>query len=135
MISIRDIREGLLQLILPHTCAGCGSDTLQVDSSICLECLHRLPATHYAHFNDNPVERKFIGRLPLQAASAQYYFFKQSIIRQLMHLLKYRGYIDLGVQLGQLMGEQLQESGRFNKVDMLVPLPLSPARMRKRGYN
>lgn len=135
MISLKEISESVLQLMLPHTCAGCGSDQLNTDSSLCLECLHHLPATHYANKWNNPVERKFVGRLPLFAASAHYYFSKQSIIQQLMHLLKYRGYTDLGNQLGQLMGKQLIESGRFDTVDMLVPLPLSAARYKQRGYN
>jgi ComF family protein len=51
-----------------------------------------------------------------------------------MHQLKYRNNPDLGIQLGRLMGEQLLASGRF-PADALVPLPLFPARERKRGYN
>lgn len=67
-------------------------------------------------------------------ATAKYYFGKESLIQHLIHLVKYRGTRDLGVQLGRLMGDAIKSSGRFN-VDVIVPLPLFPARERKRGYN
>ena len=38
------------------------------------------------------------------------------------------------MQLGKMMGDQLQRSGLFN-ADALIPLPLFPAKEKKRGYN
>ncbi|HEY6064048.1 MAG TPA: phosphoribosyltransferase family protein, partial [Chitinophagaceae bacterium] len=37
-------------------------------------------------------------------------------------------------QLGRIMGEQIKKSGRFD-ADALVPLPLFPAKEKRRGYN
>ena len=82
----------------------------------------------------NPVEKTFWGRLPLQAATAHYYFTKQSLVQHILHQLKYKGNRELGWQLGRIMGIQLLQSGRF-QADALVPLPLFPDRERKRGYN
>lgn len=76
----------------------------------------------------------FWGRLPLEAATAQFYFTKESLIQHLMHQFKYRGNKEAGLQLGTIMGDHLKRSGRFN-ADALVPLPLFPARERRRGYN
>jgi len=36
---------------------------------------------------------------------------------------------------GKLLGRQIAESGRFNTVDAIVPLPLNSKRERQRGYN
>ncbi|HEX8607121.1 MAG TPA: phosphoribosyltransferase family protein [Pedobacter sp.] len=77
----------------------------------------------------------FWGRLPLTHATAQYYFTRRSAIQKLMHELKYRGNKELGLYLGRLMGQQLQASNRFRYLDALVPLPLFPAKERKRGFN
>ena len=55
-------------------------------------------------------------------------------MQKLMHEFKYRGNKELGLYLGRLLGRSLQES-RFNDIDALVPLPLFPAKEKKRGFN
>ena len=83
---------------------------------------------------NNPVEKIFWGRLPLVGATAQYYFTKESLMQHLMHQFKYKRNKELGLQLGRMMGNQLKQSGRFD-VDALIPLPLFPAKEKRRGYN
>jgi len=99
-----------------------------------MRCLHAMPETHFEQLAGNPVEKIFWGRLPLSGATARYYFTRESLMQHLMHRFKYKGDKELGRQLGKLMGEQLRDSGRFDP-DALVPLPLFPAREKKRGYN
>ena len=101
---------------------------------LCLHCISSLPETHFEHYSNNPIERKFYGRIPVSAATAQYYFSRDSILQRLVHQLKYKSNKELGYQLGLLIGASLKHSGRFN-ADALVPLPLFKARERKRGYN
>jgi predicted amidophosphoribosyltransferase len=43
-----------------------------------------------------------------------------------MHLLKYKSNKEVGIYLGKLLGLQLQQSNRFNSIDVIVPLPLNP---------
>lgn len=99
-----------------------------------MRCMDALPATGFELLPGNPVERIFYGRLPLAAAAATFYFNKESMVQRLMHQFKYKGNLELGFQLGRLMGEQLAASGRF-EANGLVPLPLFPAKEKKRGYN
>lgn len=99
-----------------------------------MRCVAALPETNFELHPHNPVEKTFWGRLPLINAAAQFYFTKESLMQHLMHQLKYKGNKELGRQLGRIMGEQLKKSGRFT-VDALIPLPLFPAKERKRGYN
>lgn len=54
-------------------------------------------------------------------------------MQQLVHQLKYRNQKELGIYMGKLAGHAL--STRFGHIDILVPLPLFPAKERKRGYN
>jgi ComF family protein len=128
------ILSSLLHLLFPHLCDGCGSDLLGKDSSLCLKCISTLPITGFEKLEGNPIEKKFYGRIPLDNATAQFYFGKSSRMQELMHLLKYRNHRELGIQLGRLMGDSLQRSGRFN-VDAIIPLPLFHDREKKRGYN
>jgi len=134
MISWKEIRDSFLQLLFPHVCSGCGSDILKAESLLCMRCMDAMPETNFELHPGNPVEKTFWGRLPLVAATAQFYFTKESLVQHLMHQFKYRGNKELGLQLGRIMGEQIRVSGRF-PVDALVPLPLFPAKEKKRGYN
>lgn len=99
-----------------------------------MKCLEAMPETGFELCPGNPVEKTFWGRIQLQAATAQFYFTKESLMQHLMHQLKYKGNKDLGWQLGCIMGYQLKKSTRF-AVDALVPLPLFPGKEKKRGYN
>jgi ComF family protein len=134
MISASEIKDSLLHLLFPHICAGCGTDVLGNKDIICLHCMATLPETHFERYANNPIERKFYGRIPVHAATAQYYFSRDSVLQRLVHQLKYNNNKELGYQLGRLMGASLKQSFRFD-VNALVPLPLFKVREKKRGYN
>lgn len=134
MLTVKEIKESVLHLFFPHICTGCGSDILNVESALCMRCVDAMPETNFELHPDNPVEKSFWGRLPLIGATAQFYFTKESLMQHLMHQFKYKGNRELGIQLGRMMGEQIMNSGRFD-ADALVPLPLFPAKEKRRGYN
>ena len=54
-------------------------------------------------------------------------------VRQAVHSLKYRNVKALAHPLAQLMAEYL--ACQRLPVDVVVPVPLHPARLRRRGYN
>jgi ComF family protein len=134
MVKIVSIKESVLHFFFPHTCTGCGSDLLPVSSTLCIRCLDAMPETNFESLPGNTVEKLFWGRVPLQAATAQFYFTKESLMQHLMHQLKYKGNKELGWQLGRVMGEEIKRAERFMP-DVLIPLPLFPAKEKKRGYN
>lgn len=134
MLTVKEIKESVLHLFFPHICTGCGSDILNVESALCMRCVDAMPETNFELHPGNPVEKSFWGRLPLNGATAQFYFTKESLMQHLMHQFKYKGNRELGIQLGRMMGEQIMNSGRFH-ADALVPLPLFPAKEKRRGYN
>ncbi|MEZ5035781.1 MAG: ComF family protein, partial [Chitinophagaceae bacterium] len=126
--------ESVVHLFFPQVCSGCGTDILSKDASLCMRCMEAMPETKFEQHADNPVEKMYWGRLPLVSGSAQFYFTKESLMQFLVHQFKYKNNKALGLQLGKIMGRQLQESGRF-PIDALVPLPLFPAKEKRRGYN
>jgi ComF family protein len=135
MQLLKDIREAVLHLAFPHVCCGCSSDLLPLQNLLCLHCLERLSPTNFHFYPANPIEKIFWGRIPVTYATAQYYFTRGGLIQKLMHQFKYHGDRDLGFYLGQLMGGHLAATNRFLQADLLVPLPLFPAKERKRGFN
>ena len=134
MIRFHEIKDSFFHLLFPHACSGCGSDILNKESLLCMRCFDALPETNFELHADNPVEKKFWGRLSFQQATAQYYFIRESLMQRLMHQFKYKKNKELGTQLGRMMGESLKKSNRFT-IDALIPLPLFPAKEKKRGYN
>ena len=56
-------------------------------------------------------------------------------VQQLLHNLKYKGHEDIGLFLGEWLGEELSELKTFQDIDVVVPVPLHKLRQRKRGYN
>ena len=134
MIQLKEIKDSFLHLLFPHVCTGCGSDILNEESVLCMRCIEAMPETNFEMHANNPVEKTFWGRLPLVGATAQFYFTKESLMQRLMHQFKYKRNKELGLQLGRIMGDQIKKSGRF-EADALVPLPLFPAKEKRRGYN
>jgi ComF family protein len=134
MVSIKEIKHSLLDLLFPNVCTGCGNDLPGNNSVLCFKCTEAMPETNFEWFAANPVEKKFWGRLPLQTATAQYYFTRESLMQHLMHQFKYRGNKELGWQLGRMMGQTIKQSGRF-EMDVLIPLPLFASKEKRRGFN
>jgi len=135
MVNLKEIKESFLHLLFPHVCSGCGSDIISRENMLCMQCIAQMPETNFHLYTNNPVEKIFGGRLSIVNATAQYYFTKESLMQHLMHQIKYRGNTELGRQLGRLIGKDLQQTDRFNDVNALIPLPLFPAKEKRRGYN
>jgi len=102
---------------------------------LCLKCLHRLPYTGFEKFANNPIEKIFWGRIPIQEAASIFYFTKNSVIQQLLHQLKYRGRREVGLYCGHLIGTAIRETARFSHIDGIVALPLFAKKEHQRGFN
>ncbi|MBA4167866.1 MAG: ComF family protein, partial [Chitinophagaceae bacterium] len=127
--------QGLLYLMFPKVCAGCGTDLPEANNLICLDCMEALPLTNFHMHENNPVENVFRGRLNITCASSYVYFTKQSVMQHILHQLKYKGNREVGYYFGRRMGNMLRLSKIYDDVQGLIPLPLFPAKERKRGYN
>jgi ComF family protein len=55
-------------------------------------------------------------------------------VRELLHLLKYQSRYELGEPFGYIMGAAADFASEWNP-DALVPVPLHPDRLERRGYN
>lgn len=125
----------LLDLFYPKLCAACSAHLTPTEELICIICESELAVSHFFDYDSNPIEKLFWGRVQIKAAGSLFYFHKKSGIQNMMHLLKYKQRKDIGKWMGQKLGESLLKSGRFESVDVLIPVPLHPRKKFTRGYN
>lgn len=135
MFALRRYTEDLINLLFPALCNGCGKLLYHGEKDICAQCLYDLPLTDFHKFEDNPVAKQFWGRLPLHAATAMLYFKKGTKVQNLMHSLKYKNQTQVGVKLGQLMGNRLKLAETYQDIDWVIPVPLHQKKLKLRGYN
>lgn len=125
----------LVALLFPNLCNACGIPLLRNENLICIKCLYDLPFTDYHHHAENRVAKQLWGRLSINAAMAMLYFRKGAKVQNLIHNLKYHGKTDVGVLLGNLLGDRLINSTFYEGVDLIIPVPLHEKKLRLRGYN
>ncbi|MDP2162497.1 MAG: ComF family protein, partial [Flavobacterium sp.] len=132
---VLDYLNDFVSLIYPQICLGCGSTLFKNEDIICITCLHDLPYTNYHHYSENPVAKSFWGKVPIEAATAFLFFKKGTRVQTLLHQLKYRNQSSVGLKLGKIYGNILLEAEPYNKIQGIVPVPLHPHKLKKRGYN
>ncbi len=125
----------LASLFFPKNCAVCGKVLHRQEEILCTSCYYKLPVTNFENHYDNPVMEIFKGRLPLVSATSFLFFSKGGMTQQLIHKLKYKGRQDVGIYMGKMFGNRLNQSPLFRRADLIIPVPLHAKKEHTRGYN
>jgi len=123
-----------LDLIFPARCVGCGAG----GSFICPTCAAALPEAAQPRcprcWRPGAAAVCDSCRLdppPFDGLFAAYVY--SGLARELVHHLKYRETAALAAPMASLLAQAL--AARAPPADLIVPVPLSGARRRARGYN
>lgn len=127
--------ENLIDLFYPKNCLTCAKVLLKYEEILCFSCKSALPLTNFSNFDYNETEKIFFGRVAIEAATSLLHYNKKSNVQKLIHALKYRNQQKIGTLLGEMLGDELLTSNRFDSIDCLVPVPLRPSKLKIRGYN
>ena len=125
----------LINLFFPETCLGCQNILHDGENLVCTGCRYELPLTQHLIKKDNEAYQKFYGRIPIEHASAMFYYHKKGIGQQLIHNLKYKSHIEIGTFLGTWYGSELRQKQILKNIDFIIPVPLHQKRWKERGYN
>lgn len=125
----------LINLFYPVLCTGCGEPLVTGQEVVCTACRLQLPYLFDKIDDNNPVARVFWGRVNFEFAGALFYFQKNSIVQSILHEFKYKNRIEIADVFGKEIGKLIIKSDKMNYFDALVPVPLHPKKLRKRGYN
>lgn len=131
--------KDFLHLFFPETCCVCSSIPDETLRFLCAGCRMKLPYTRFeqdaCQYMSNPAAQMLAGRLPLSFVISFLFFQKKGSVQKILHAIKYRGLADLAFELGYLFGERISKTPLAASLDVLLPVPLHPARLRQRGYN
>lgn len=134
--------ESLVSALFPATCVLCGAPGAG-GRDLCAGCKAELPWNREScircalPFEGSVPPGTLCGRCQKKAPPFERCitaFRYESAVPSMVVGAKFRGRLNLARLLGQCLAETVQERG-LALPEVLVPVPLHPARLRERGYN
>ena len=133
----RSLSSEFLNLLLPPRCVSCGrlgawfcadclSGIVRVTPPLCRRCGYTVVSEGLCtHCQTSPLRIECIRSV----------CFYEGVCRKAIHAFKYDGCTVLARPLGRLMSDYWTRYPTLSCADVVVPVPLHPARLRERGYN
>lgn len=140
------ISRAILEVLFPSCCPVCQQKLLQEEHTICSSCLHSIVRTEHAITPQNGIdmliakcicENKSKVRYIQGAAWGYYNRQRGSTLRSLIEIGKFGNHpnAEIFYVLGRTAAQEYIDSDLFEDIDLLVPIPLHPKRLRERGFN
>ncbi|HEY3414231.1 MAG TPA: ComF family protein [Armatimonadota bacterium] len=136
MSALIEAGNALLDLLYPPKCYLCG----QVGEFVCEDCVAAWPRPEEPRCPrcGEPLPIGSCGWCrdgiaPLAAAAFPYAYAEG--VREVVHLLKYRGKRRVAAPMSAAMVRTAWDTPAFRGVDAIVPVGLHPRRIRQRGFN
>lgn len=152
--AVRVAWDAVRDALFPRRCAACraflpellpGEDRAELPAHVCPACRAGvLPAASPrcsccgTPFRGRTGGDHLCGRCietPPAFARARAALVYERTAIDLVHALKYKGRLELARPLGRLLRQTYEDGWRGEPVELVVPVPLHPARLRERGFN
>ena len=132
----RDLAAGFTTLLYPRLCLNCRRPVgPRQTAQLCAGCWSQLSFTEYWTLPANPLTDRLAGRVPLTFGAGLLHYHRGNVTQRLIYALKYHHRPEIGVELGQLLGERLREVAALADLTGVVPVPIHGRRRHERGYN
>lgn len=121
---------GLLDLIAPHSCRGCG----RLGQPLC-DCCKNYIIKNSSNFCPSCKQSKLTGKCPQCQTLPPTYFISErsSLLDQIIHDYKYHSTRALAPILAELLATKLPK--KIPKNSVIVPLPTATNHIRSRGFD
>lgn len=120
---------------LPHLCPVCGKSLDGDEQWLCRKCLISLPRTRYEDVDFNTMEQHFAGKVPIERATAYFFYEKGSPYASILHDIKYHSTPKMGYWLTSRAVNDMAGSHFFDGIDVVTAVPLHRSKLAHRGYN
>ncbi len=121
-------------MFLPRECLHC-CKIIPTKNNLyfCKECYSHLISQIINSTNTSDFLAK--NNIPVNNIFSLFKFEKETPSQSLIHNLKYKSQINIGIELGKMLSQKFElEINRFN-IDILIPVPLHLIKKFSRGYN
>lgn len=133
--TIRQWLNAAADVVLPRTCPVCGRSLDGDEPWLCRRCMAELPRTHYERTDFNTMEQHFAGKVPIERATAYFFYEKGAPYSSILHDIKYHGTPLMGRWLTARAVTDMAGSGFFEGIDVVTAVPLHRSKRAHRGYN
>lgn len=138
--------NSMMEVLIPSVCISCEKKLLQGEVCVCSSCVASIVRTEHAIVLDNGIDMLLKNLIHNSNRKTRYvkgaawsYYNRQrgQVLCQLIEKGKYGGrpWAEVFSYLGYLAASEYIDSDFFEDVDLLVPVPLHPRRLRERGFN
>lgn len=121
--------------MFPRLCPVCGKALDGDEQWLCRNCLAKLPRTRYEDVEFNTMEQHFAGKIPIERATAYFFYEKGSPYASILHDIKYHSVPRMGQWLSARAVKDMAGSHFFEDLDVVTAVPLHRSKLAKRGYN
>jgi len=129
-MEILSIGQAIFDLFFPRRCLNCES-VISFENPLCISCASNLPFTHWQLNRNNQAYDKLKDFCRVESAHSLLLFQHDNVTQKLLHNLKYLNHPEIGV----LLAEKLLQEFDLKTFDGIIPVPIHPKKLKKRGYN
>jgi ComF family protein len=128
------IIDAIQHLVYPNVCVICQKEVLNKTNVVCPFCELDFNYTHFESYDIPTIlDKLFWGRVKINKTFALLFFEKNKDAQPILHALKYQSRMEVGCQLGRIIGKKIESN--FNDLDALIPVPIHHKKKFLRGYN
>lgn len=142
--TVKKIAKNFVNLLYPIHCAICRKNLDPLDNfyvcTFCISMIKQNPKPYCESCGRSAQGAKTICRecrkAPFHFERARSACLYEGVLKELLHLFKYKRRISLSNILSRLMIDFIKEDGHFlDGVDIITFVPLANKRLRERGFN
>lgn len=146
--NVRRLGTALLDFVYPLHCQGCEGPLEPSDVDLCTRCWKEIlsaasgssgSGTHCSRcgcpLEDSEAACDHCAEWEPEFERALILGPFEGALQRAVYATKFKQQKKLGRELGRRMGQSAALIRELRQVDLLVPVPLHPARQRERGYN
>ena len=129
-MELRTIGRSIFDLFFPVRCLNCDA-VISQESPLCVSCTASLPFTHWNLDKNNLAYDKLKPLCKIHSAHSLLFFRHENVTQKLLHNLKYVNHPEIGI----LLAEKTILEVDLKEFDGVIPVPIHPKKLKKRGYN
>jgi len=133
--TIKQWLSAAADVAMPRVCPVCGKALDNDEQWLCRKCLAALPRTRYEETDFNTMEQHFAGKVPIERATAYFFYEKGSPYASILHDIKYHSLPKMGYWLASRAVTEMAGSHFFEGIDVVTAVPLHRSKLAHRGYN